>query len=149
MLLFLFSGLFFLNVNAQTDIDTDAFINRCILQVNNIDDQILYKAQIDYSGYRLGPNDYVNELLTILYFDTNSILKKLYFIFSLEASGIGYYVRYFNNIDFSLPLIESPRAIEIPRMELPQLTARDIQIKVPASPASSRDSRREKRYVCF
>ena len=97
ILLFLFAGLFFLNVSAQTDADTDAFINKCIVQVNNIDDQILYKAQIDYSGYRLGPNDYVNELLTVLYFDINGILKKSYFIFSLEVSGIGYYVRYFDN----------------------------------------------------
>lgn len=78
-------------IKAQLNIDTDVFIDYCMKEVDKIDKQILYKTQIDYSGYRLGPNNSVNELLTVLYFDTNNAIRKSMLIYSIEISGIGYY----------------------------------------------------------
>jgi len=88
----LFNSLF----NAQIDINRiDSLKNDVKQQVAVIDNQILYKTLLDYSGYRIGEESSINEWLTVLYFDASGVLKKSKLIYYF-AGDEGCYLRYYS-----------------------------------------------------
>lgn len=96
MLLFFIASSSFSGGQAQNNADVSILIDKCVKQVDEIDNQLLYKTKIDNFGYRQESNNHINELLAILYFDEDSTLIKSRFMMSFEISGIGYYERYFD-----------------------------------------------------
>jgi hypothetical protein len=92
ILLLLIVSLTFADTNAQTDIDINVFIDKCMEKVNKIDNKAMYTVPVSYGKY----NGYNRELSAIMYFDENGILQKAELIYNAEISGIGYYIRYFD-----------------------------------------------------
>lgn len=86
----------FTSLYGQIDVfKNDSLIADCKAQVNEIDNQVLYKTLLDYDGYRVGSENSVNEWLVVLYFDDAGRLRKSKLIFYF-AGDEGYYISYFN-----------------------------------------------------
>lgn len=93
ILLTLFACLSLADIEAQHLPDVMDIIHQRREQINDIDNQVLYRIYISSFGYGLGSGNGASEWWGILYFDSLGILRKSKLMYSFEIEG--YYIRYF------------------------------------------------------